>query len=51
MKALDLKGDITQKELEKSMQKAHFDQDERQLRELDLSMRGQTNDIQNSVVK
>ena len=48
-KALDLPENTGRTELLKSLKKAHFDKDDRRMRELDLSMRGQTNEIQNSI--
>ena len=50
-KALELDKDVDCSMLEKSLKKAHFNADDRQMRELDMAMRNQTNDIQNQIVK
>ena len=50
-KALDLDDSVDIDTMEKSLKSAHFNTDDRQMRELDMAMRNQTNDIQNQIVK
>ena len=37
--------------LQKALKSAHFNTDDRQMREIDMAMRNQTNEIQNQIVK
>ena len=50
-KALDLDDLVDDNTLEKSLKSAHFNTDDRQMREIDMAMRNQTNQIQNEIVK
>lgn len=50
-KTLDLDPDADDKLVEDALMKAQFSPEQQQLRELDMNMRGQTNDIQNNIVK
>lgn len=50
IKTFELDSSSTTEEMEKTLRAAHFNTDDRQMRELDMTMRGETNQIQNSIV-
>lgn len=50
-KALNMDASVDDSAIEKALKSAHFNTDDRQMREIDMAMRNQTNEIQNSIVK
>ena len=51
IKALNLYKTDGDEVLLRALKDAHFDKDDRRLRELDLSMKSKTDDIQNQIVR
>ena len=51
VKALNVSEDISKDALRNRLQEAHFNKDPGDMKDLDLSMKGKTDEIQNDIVK